>query len=269
MKIDQLHDILYDILCDIDDACKKENVSYSLGGGTMLGAVRHKDFIPWDDDIDLCIWYKDWPAMADALKKHLPEYYRVMEPNGLSPIFYDFVFRVQDTRYHWHPPTEEDIAYDNKQNYICADIFCVANSAPTVAGKALHVLLFKVLYGLAMGHRVNLDYSKYSLIKKTQVAVLAGIGRLIPMEWILRWQHKASTMYDDRKTDNCIVVNDLPHYLSLPYKGEWFKGTVDLPFRGRMMPVQTGYHEKLTMQYGDYMQPPKDRNAYIKHFEQN
>ena len=50
MKIEELHKILYDILCEIEKACQKEHVQYMLGGGTMLGAVRHKGFIPWDDD---------------------------------------------------------------------------------------------------------------------------------------------------------------------------------------------------------------------------
>ena len=61
MTIEKLHDILFDMLCAIDDACRKEGVSWSLGGGTMLGAVRHHDFIPWDDDADICLWRGDYP----------------------------------------------------------------------------------------------------------------------------------------------------------------------------------------------------------------
>ena len=53
MTIEDVHKVLYDILVDIHEFCVKNNIKYSLGGGTLLGAIRHNGFIPWDDDIDV------------------------------------------------------------------------------------------------------------------------------------------------------------------------------------------------------------------------
>ena len=88
------------ILKDFMEICDRHGLDYFGIAGTGIGALRHQGFIPWDDDVDLCVWKKDIPAMKAALKKHLPDYYRVIEPADLAPNFYDFVLRVQDLRHH-------------------------------------------------------------------------------------------------------------------------------------------------------------------------
>lgn len=253
------------MLCEIDDACKKENVTYSLGGGTLLGAVRSHDFIPWDDDIDLAVWSRDYPAMKRALKTHLPTHLRLVEPHDFMPNFWDFICRVQDTRYHWHSPTAEDIFYGNKQNYVSVDIFIVNHTAGSLPGLTLHALKNKMLYGLALGHRHTISMSKYSLIQKIEVRLLASVGKHISLETLFRWKSYLDHKYDDAPGKYCTITNNIPQYMGLPYERSWFEGTVYLRFRDRLFPVQNGYHAKLTLQYGDYMTPDHQDAKYIIH----
>lgn len=267
MRIEELHKILYDILCAVDDACRAEGVQYFLAGGSMLGAVRHKDIIPWDDDIDICVWKKDYPAMKAALEKHLPEYYRLIEPKELEPNFYDFVVRVQDLRHHWHEPGEEDLYYGNKQNYICVDIFTINQCANSNFGTNLYILAHKITYGLAMGHRAKIHGEKYTFLQKLQTGVLSTIGKCLPMKTIRAMYQWLENLTADKDKKYFLIINDLMPYLRPGMLTEWFLESVDMPFRNRMMPVPKGYHEYLTFTYGDYMQPPKDRSIYVSHMD--
>ena len=86
------------ILLAIDAVCKKHNIRYRLDSGTLLGAVRHKGFIPWDDDVDLCFLRAEWEKFAKVAKEELPEPYRLVLPSEYRNVkaFYDFVPRVVD-----------------------------------------------------------------------------------------------------------------------------------------------------------------------------
>lgn len=268
MKLEEIQDILFDILCSFDSICKKNHIDYTVSGGTLLGTVRHKGFIPWDDDIDICMWRKDFPHLKEVLEKELPPHLKLIQPVDLLPNFYDFVARVVDLRYFWHEPTAEDIFYNNLQNHVCVDIFLLDNASDTVRGVKSLAFKQKILYGLAMGHRYQINKENYSFTQKVQTSILSFVGSKLSMKKIIQWQEKLSKKKAAKPTKYCMCSNDQPRYLDLAYEVCWFNEIIYLPFRDTELPVPKGYDEKLTLVYGNYMEPPKNREEYIQHFSE-
>lgn len=71
--MNRLQEELFELMCEFDKICKKNNITYYLCGGTLLGALRHKGFIPWDDDVDVNMTYKEYKKLENVIEEELPE----------------------------------------------------------------------------------------------------------------------------------------------------------------------------------------------------
>lgn len=75
ITVKDVHNVLLEMLKDIDIICRNNDIPYFLNGGSALGAVRHKGFIPWDDDADIAMMREDYLKFIDVLKRELPDKY--------------------------------------------------------------------------------------------------------------------------------------------------------------------------------------------------
>ena len=87
LEKNEIKEIQLGILDYVDEICKKNNISYFLSYGTMLGAVRHKGMIPWDDDIDISLYRKDYERLLKAIEEDQHPVYRVLSTIPLHGTF--------------------------------------------------------------------------------------------------------------------------------------------------------------------------------------
>lgn len=88
---------MLDILTEVDKICKKHDIPYWLAGGTLLGAVRHGGFIPWDDDLDIELMREDYLKLIPLLRKELPEKF-VVQTNKTDKNYFLTFAKVRDTQ---------------------------------------------------------------------------------------------------------------------------------------------------------------------------
>ncbi len=259
-----MHDRLFEVLCLVDDICKKEKVPYFLDGGTEIGSVREKDIIPWDDDVDIKIMRKDYDAFKAAMIKWLPQGYRFIEPEDYSPYFYDFVPRIINENLPMRRETNEDRAYKNYQNRVGVDVFIFETAPASAFSRKLMVLKCKTLYGMAMSKRYALHNEKYTFSQKLTSGVCMLMGKFFKTDTVLSMWNKSMTKYKGQDTEWLFPSNYLIRDLKL-YKKEMFSKTAYGELRGRKFPIPAEYDEELTILYGDYKNPPKDKSIYISH----
>lgn len=265
MTLEEVHDHLFELLCTIDDICAKHHIRYFLDSGTALGAVRERNFIPWDDDMDIKVLMEDYPSFKKAMEKELPPYMHLLEPDGFAPAFYDYNVRIYDERYLLREETDEDRYYHNYQNYVQTDVY-ILSKAPDqgIFQKYMHFIA-KIYYGMGMAHRYTVEKNKYSFVQNMQITVLRKLGTLFSVKKLWNQYYSFASHWQRKNVHYRFPMNYTLPNLCKTYPAEWYEETVFGEIRGRKFPVAGGYDKELTQLYGNYMEPPKDPSIYKKH----
>ena len=136
----EVHEANLKMLKEIDRICRKYGIRYGLDAGTLIGAVRHQGFIPWDDDADVAFTRENYEKFARVVRKELPAGMKFLEPSQLrgGEGFYDFTPRILYMNSRTHEDGPEMEYYEGRLNHLWVDLFIMdvtpGNSMPRISG---------------------------------------------------------------------------------------------------------------------------------------
>ncbi len=236
---------LLDILVEIDKVCRKHNIQYWIDYGTLLGAVRHKGFIPWDDDIDICVMAKDYDSIRKALIAELPEQYALQDTTTDKYVFIR-PGRVRDRHSYAAYPHFAKL----KEQGLWVDIF-QADRAITKSAKQFVDFFYRRTFR-EIHHYGDVAYK--SSLKRWVYRLLAYL--LHPFT--------AFAMHASTWIASCGKKGLLSHY-AFNYSPMWaleknIFPLTEVEFEGHRFFAPGNYDAHLRMRYGDYMQlPPEEK----------
>lgn len=238
----QMQLLQYEMLLELDKVCKKYNIKYSLAYGTLLGAVRHQGYIPWDNDTDVTVSIEDYESLCEKLKIELKD---------------DFdIYFIED--YKDDGPLLARIGMKNESTkWMHLDIFPMVGAPSNKLKQKTFVykaLLNKKLYFFK---KVNINNNyKDSFIKKIIALFIKIVASPLSSKCLFNYDKKLRVKYkinDSRYLYNIYGSYGMKEFIPKEYFFEQTK----LKFENSEFPVPKEWHAYLTQMYGDYKVPKK------------
>ena len=230
---------ILNMLCVFDEFAKKYSIKYFIAYGTLLGAVRHKGFIPWDDDIDVILMRDEYMRMRELAREYFAD-----KPGGIK---YDDPYDESVVQQLYFPKLRDVnttvVEPCMREHGVCEGMFIDLFPLDSAAVDANEVIVRSELY---------LTLCNSPEVKEKMDAggnFLVGLDTIRGL-WNMSFADKMGN--NDKVGD---LQEDLVNHGEKNSNIEDWKETILLPFEGIEFPAPAGWDHILSCEYGDYMKP--------------
>ena len=242
---------ILDLLVEFDRVCRKQHIQYYLSGGTLLGAIRHHGFIPWDDDADVEMFRDDYDKFRQICDQEL-QTDRFFFQDSTTDGNYHWTYgklRKKHTRY-----IRTGQGHLKQQDGICIDIFILENASD-------NRLVQRVTEIVTHGCRKML-WSPVGAVQGNTVwqRSMFKVLRHIPYQWILKVFDWTVGRYRNKKTHHLGYFHT--NEKNYRFEKSWYSDCLLEKFENHEFYIPNGYQHILAGYYGNYMELPPENDRH-------
>ena len=242
LSLESIHEELLEQLRDITAVCKRHGIRYNMMCGSLLGTVRHKGFIPWDDDVDLLITREEFTRFREIYPRECDPRFELTYLNTWTP-------RVMNR--------------DPEKAAAFTDLFILDHVPPEGLKRKLWFLELHTLQGML---KRNVDYTRFGLKHRILLWGTHVLGLPFTTKWKTARYEKVSTRC--KTGDDLCMSNGAFELMMHIWHPSQFEKLVPAQFEDVEVLIPENWDEILTILFGpDYMTPPPPEERVAKHLD--
>lgn len=254
IDIEELKQLQLGILDVVVSYCDSHNIKYWLDCGTLLGAVRHNGYIPWDDDIDIGMLRDDFNRFVNEFNSFNPRFQTYCIDT--SPDFYFVFAKVLDMNTVLYEPDEK-----GQKLAVNIDVF-VYDNAPEDESELKKAFDRRDFYRNCSALRTLHNKPSGGLARRIFVRVLRGILKIFPKNYFIGKMAENAKRYNNIKTSR---VGNFSSFTRAACSKRVFDSFEEHIFEGKMYKIPVGYDDWLRSFFGDYMKLPPEEKRVSHH----
>lgn len=239
--LEKYHAEMLEVMKALHAFCVQNDIKYSLTGGSLLGAIRHKGFIPWDDDFDIMLDRENYEKFLACMESYTGDDF-ILEPD-------QWVYRVRK-----HHKTSGFVP--------CIDLFVVDRVPESKWVNKWQVLQLRVLQGML---RDNHKKGNFSLFYRLCILGTSFLGLFFKKEKLFKKYDAISRKGNSGNSKQVSILNDRFKLLSLKYDDDLMAQVELHEFEDTRFYITSKYEDYLTLQFGDYMELPPEEDRVPMH----
>lgn len=256
-QMDRLKAIELEILVEVDRICRKHGIEYVIAYGTLIGAIRHNGFIPWDDDVDICMTRENYLRFREVCRTELDERFFYQSHETDKNYFYLFdKIRANGTVFKETFLAEHDIHHG-----VYLDVFPVDALPDNKYLRKLHYGKFRLCRLILQSKYLALNARQGK--KKKEAAMIRILFAPFSLEFLYRQAEKTAMKCNGNPgKDVCCYTSTYGKKDIFP--AAFFTDIVDGCFEGHTVKIPAHYDALMKKIYGNYMQlPPEEKRCSV------